>query len=199
MDFVQTTLDGESVKIINVTGSEKNTSIAYIDSSGNLKVKIKPVDWSLTQSLSTSAIPSTSGGNVYGNISANNISANKFYGDISLTNISNIINQTLMLISATSSTPSATISDIKQFSYNITPSVLSFVVSGGVSGNYTATYNIYTTLDNISLYKIAYGVLTSANNIDSNSIINLYGYNKFAADVSLSGTSNSNITVYAKS
>ena len=55
MDFVQTTLDGESVKIINITGSEKNTSIAYVDSSNNLKVKIKPVDWSLSQSLSTSA------------------------------------------------------------------------------------------------------------------------------------------------
>lgn len=67
MDFVQTTLDGESVKIINVTGSEKNTSIAYIDSGNNLKVKVKPVDWSLTQNLSTSSVSTganvTSGGN----------------------------------------------------------------------------------------------------------------------------------------
>ena len=61
MDFVQTTLDGESVKIINITGSEKNTSIAYVDSSNNLKVKIKPVDWSLSQSLSTSASVDDSG------------------------------------------------------------------------------------------------------------------------------------------
>lgn len=45
MEFVQTTLDGELVKIINVTGNEKNTSIAYIDSNNNLKVKIKAVTW----------------------------------------------------------------------------------------------------------------------------------------------------------
>lgn len=68
MDFVQTTLDSESVKIISITGSEKNTSIAYIDSSGNLKVKVKPVDWSMSQSLSTSAISTgptiTSSGNL---------------------------------------------------------------------------------------------------------------------------------------
>ena len=45
MDLVQTTLDGEPVKILNVTGTEKNTSIAYVDSSNNLKVKVKPVSW----------------------------------------------------------------------------------------------------------------------------------------------------------
>src|SRR5574343_636594 len=56
MDFVQTTLDGELVKILNLTGSEKNTSIANIDSSNILKVKVKPIDWSLTQSLSTSSV-----------------------------------------------------------------------------------------------------------------------------------------------
>lgn len=55
MDFVQATLDGETVNIVNITGSEKNTSISYVDSSGNLKVKVKPLDWSLAQSLSTSS------------------------------------------------------------------------------------------------------------------------------------------------
>ena len=63
MDFVQTTLDGESVKVINVTGSEKNTSIAYVDSFGNLKVKVKPVDWTAQASYGTSASNVTSGTN----------------------------------------------------------------------------------------------------------------------------------------
>jgi len=74
MDFVQTTLDGEQVKIINVTGSDKNTTIAYIDSSNNLKVKVKPVSWEdfssvQNKSLSTGSYEITSNVNSFSDVS----------------------------------------------------------------------------------------------------------------------------------
>lgn len=53
---ITTNLDGEQVTILNVTGNETSQSIVYIDSSNNIKVKNKPLDWSRKSTFATSAI-----------------------------------------------------------------------------------------------------------------------------------------------
>lgn len=163
-----------------------------------LSAYVKTISGTSGSSSTNGAYLPLSGGSVSGNISANNISAVNIFGNIYGDTLQNIIYQTLILTSSVSSTPSATSANLKTFKYNLIPNMIGFLVSGAGSGDYSATYNIYSNYNN-SLLKVAYGYITSANNLDSNMILNAYSYNSFAGDITVSGTSPSPILLMVKS
>ena len=49
-------LDNETVTLVNVDMNDFDVKISYIDSSGNLKVKQKKVDWSRQLTIATGVI-----------------------------------------------------------------------------------------------------------------------------------------------
>lgn len=48
---IQSTLNGENVTIINITGDSKNQNIVYIDQNNNLKVLNEPLDWTRQKTI----------------------------------------------------------------------------------------------------------------------------------------------------